>query len=149
MVARLDKVQLLATREIVAAPTLPAQAIPAQRACEDRSFGLPPALHLATFGLFLAYIGVMAVGFRHQEMVIPVAVFAIFIAAFCAVPALWTLIGPDERRTRAPGWAEFLERGLETETGHASGKETVVLVLMLPVLILCWGLAVVTIAALV
>ena len=144
MVARLDKVQLLANDEIVAGP-----AAIVQRACEDRSFGLPPSLHLGTFGLFLAYIGVMALGFQHQEMVVPVAVFAVFIIAFCAVPALWAMMGPQESRTHAPGWAEFLEKGIETESGHASGREAAVLVLLLPVLILLWGVAVVTIAALV
>lgn len=141
MVVRLDRSQLIARDEIVAAPT--------QRACQDRTFGLPPILHVGTFALFLTYIGVMALGFPHPQMVLPVAIFVVFIIAFCAVPALWTLMDPADSRTPAMRWDRFIDEGIMTETGHSSGRSAAVLVLMLPFLILCWGVAVVTIAALV
>ena len=50
---------------------------------------------------------------------------------------------------RPRGITEFMEKGLETATGHNSGFEAVVLVLTLPALIFFWAIAVVTIIALV
>ena len=41
------------------------------------------------------------------------------------------------------------EHGINTATGHAGGAEAAVLVLLLPALIFCWGVAAVLIAALV
>jgi hypothetical protein len=42
-----------------------------------------------------------------------------------------------------------MRKGIQTATGHSSGGEAVVLVLILPALIFCWAVAVVTIVALV
>ena len=85
MSVRLDPSQLADAREIVPAPTLPN----APRACTDRSFGLPVSLHASFFGLFLAYLGVMAIGFPHPEMVLPMAICVLFTVAFYVVPMLW------------------------------------------------------------
>ena len=121
---------------------------PAQRACEDRTFGLPWGLHAAYFGMFLAYLGVMAVGFPHPEMVLPMAVFVVFTIAFYVVPMLWAVMKPDHG-SKAISLGELMVRGISVETGHSSGGAAVAQVLVLPVRILFWGLAVVTIAALV
>ena len=47
------------------------------------------------------------------------------------------------------GLGRLLEDGVDTLTGRTSGGAAVAQVLVLPVLILMWGVAVVTIAALV
>jgi hypothetical protein len=140
MSVRVDSKLLVAEARIVPAPV--------QRACEDRTFGLPWGLHAAYFGLFLTYLGVMAVGFPHPEMVLPMAVFVVFTAAFYIVPMLWAVMKPDHG-SRAISMAQLMARGISVETGHSSGGAAVAQVLVLPVLILFWGLAVVTIAALV
>ena len=140
MVARIDKLHLLASDEIVGAP--------APRACSDRSFELPPALLLGVFGLFMAYLAVMSVGFMEPSLVLPMVVNVIFVAAFAFVPAKWATMNPA-KSDRAKSWAEFSERGIETATGHASAAEASILVLLLPALIFCWGVAVVVIAGLV
>ena len=121
---------------------------PVQRACDDRTFGLPWGLHAGFFGLFLAYLGVMAIGFPHPEMVLPMAVFVFFTAAFYVVPMLWAVMRP-ENASRAMSIDRLLARGIAVETGHSSGAAAVAQVLVLPVLIFLWGVAVVTIAALV
>ncbi|WP_118858068.1 hypothetical protein [Sphingomonas mesophila] len=145
MSVRLDPRQLAAAREIVAAPELVPNA---PRACTDRSFNLPTALHAGFFGLFLAYLGVMAIGFPHPEMVLPMAIFVIFTVAFYVVPMLWATMGPANE-SRAMSLGALFERGVETHTGLTSGGSAVAQVLVLPVLILLWGVAVVAIAALV
>ena len=140
MSVRIDPQLLHADASIVAPP--------AQRACEDRTFGLPWGLHAAYFGMFLAYLGIMGLGFPHPEMVLPMAIFVIFTAAFYVVPMLWAVMQPANS-SRAMSIGELLARGIAVETGHSSGGAAIAQVLVLPVLILLWGLAVVTIAALV
>lgn len=140
MVARIRKVEILAQADIVAAP---------QRACTDRSFELPPAIHIATALMFIGFVSVLSFAFRNPEMAVPWGVFVAFIAAFFIVPGLWTRMKPEESRTPALTWARFAEQGIDTATGRTSATEATVLVLLLPFLILCWAIAVATIAALI
>lgn len=140
MVARLHKTELLARDEIVAAPQ--------HRACEDRTFEVPTPILLGVFGLFMAYLGVMTIGFMNPALALPMIVNFIFVAAFAFVPAKWATMNP-KKADRALTWAELRDQGLETLTGRAGGAETAILVLLLPACILFWGVAVVAIAALV
>ena len=139
MVARLDKAQLVARQEIVAAPS--------PRACEDRSYEVPTPILLGVFGLFMAYLGLMSIGFMAEDLVLPMIVNVIFVAAFAYVPAKWAMMKPD-KTDRAMSWSEFRERGLDTPTGRTSAGEAATLILLLPACILFWGVAVVMIAAL-
>ena len=140
MVSRLDKVQLNARADIVSAPS--------HRACEDRTFELPTPILLGVFGLFMAYLAVMSVGFMAPGLVVPMAINVIFVAAFAYVPAKWAMMKPD-KADRAKTWDELKEQGLETQTGRIGAGDAAVLVLLLPACILFWGFAVVAIAALV
>lgn len=141
MAERLNRIQLLHRREIVAAPI--------QRACEDRSFELPVALHIATALLFLGFVSVLSLAFRAPEMAVPFGIFVVFIVAFFTVPALWVRMQPEKDGNRALDWREFMRAGIATQAGTAGGREATVLVLLLPFLIFCWALAVATIALLV
>jgi hypothetical protein len=132
--------EILAARAEIVAP-------PAPRACEDRTFELPTPILVGVFGLFMAFMAVMSLGFMVEGLVIPMAVNVIFIAAFGYVPAKWALMKP-EKRDRAKSWDEFREEGVDTLTGHASAGEAATLVLLLPACILLWGIAVVAIFAL-
>jgi hypothetical protein len=140
MVARHHKAELLARHEIVAAPQ--------QRACENRTFEVPTPILFGVFGLFMAYLGVMTIGFMNPALALPMIVNSIFVGAFAYVPAKWALMNP-KKTDRALTWAELRDRGLGTLTGRASAAETAILVLLLPACILFWGVAVVAIAALV
>ena len=114
----------------------------------DRCFELPTGLYVATVGLFLAFVALMGLGFANPEMILPVAIFAVLIVAGFGVPALWTQTGPD--RGRMPtSWSRFRRSGIMTATGHTNAGAAIVQVMILPALIFLWGVAAVTIAALV
>ena len=132
---------LLALRHELVAP-------PAQRSCEDHSFEMPTGLYWASAAFLFGFVGVMSVGFESPGLLVPIAIIVFFLAMFFAVPVLFVRIAPKDSR-RALGWSALMERGLDTATGQTSGREAAVLVLILPLLILCWAVAVVAIAALV
>ncbi|WP_114227460.1 MULTISPECIES: hypothetical protein [Sphingomonas] len=148
MTRGLDRAALAARQEITAPPPALATPAEARAGCTDRNFGLPPALLLGVFGLFMAYLAVMWIGFAADGLVMPMVINVIFVAAFCVVPMKWATMKPAHR-DRALGWAEFRERGIETLTGHSDAGEAATLVLLLPACVLFWGIATTTIAALV
>ena len=114
----------------------------------DRNFELPAGLYAAMAGLFFAATGVMAFGFAAPGMVVPTGIIAVFIAMYFAVPALWMRMKPEHPQ-RLTSWARFRRDGIMTPYGRATARDATVQVLILPVLLLCWGIAVVTIAAVV
>ena len=114
----------------------------------DRSFELPPVAYKLTVGLYLGFLAVMTVGFGNPGLAIPMAIFGIFIVAGFGLPAIWTKMQPANR-SEPLGWGKFANDGIATHTGRLSAGEAMAQVLVLPVLIVCWGLAVVVIAALV
>jgi len=130
------------------ATTIVASPVARQRACGDRTFGLPAALHFGTAALFAAFMLVMAGGFKSPGLIIPMAINFIFIAAFFTVPTLWVRMKPANA-SRALGFEEFLAKGIDTYTGRASGGAAFAQVMIMPMIILFWGFAVVTIAALI
>ena len=87
-------------------------------------------------------------GFANPEMVLPVAIFAVFVVAGFGVPAMWTRLAPGTR-SRALSWERFRREGIITAYGPVSARDASVQVLILPVLIFLWGVFTVTIAALV
>lgn len=144
MSRRIHLKHLTARKELVAAPVPPLQ-----RACDDRTFELPPVLHVATALLYLGFVTVLCTSLATPGLTIPHAVFVFFIIAYFAVPGLWARMKPEENESRALSWDEFMARGIKTATGHASGQEAAVQVIMLPAFILLWAVAVAIIAALV
>ena len=140
MTRRISQLHIAAQADIVAAP---------QRACTDRSFELPPALHIGMALCFLGFVSVRSFAFRNPNLAVPWGVFVAFIAAFFIVPGLWTRMKPEASRTRALTWTRFADQGIDTATGRAGAGEATILVLLLPFLILCWAIAVATIAALI
>ena len=124
--------------------------IPAMRGSMEanRTFELPPRLYAVMVGCFLGFLAVTAVGFSSPGLVIPMAIFVFFILAGFGVPAIWTRIAP-EPAGKALRWAKFRREGIATLTGRNTSFQATVQVLILPVLVLAWGVAVVIIAALV
>lgn len=111
-----------------------------------RTFDLHPALFGLTFGAYMAYLGVMALAFADAQLAIPFVIFALFIIAGFGTPALWARIAPAPRG-HAPDWSSFLHDGFECLTGHVSARGAMVQVLIMPALVLSWGIAVAIIAA--
>lgn len=114
----------------------------------DRSFELPLELYASTAALYLAYVGVMAIGFGNPGLIVPMAIIVTFIAMFFAVPTMWMQMKPDHPQ-QLTSWARFRRCGIMTAFGRTAAGPATVQVLILPALILVWGFAVVTIAALV
>ena len=75
------------------------------------------------------------------------AIFAVFIAGMFGVPALWTRLKGNASEPMTKG--EFEAKGIMTHTGHCSARDAKIQMLILPVLILVWGCAIITIVALV
>ena len=114
----------------------------------DRSFEMPSALYVAVAALFLGFMAVTGIVFATRELIIPVAVIVLFIVGFFGVPSIWVRMVPESRRA-ALSWSRFKMDGIATEHGRVSATQAMVQVLILPVLIFLWGIAVVTIAAVV
>ena len=136
---RVDPIQLKAEARVVAAPN--------ERSCQDHSFELPTGLYVAMAGLFFGFLAVLAVGLSSTGLIVPMAINFVFLTAFFAIPAIFVRSANTARRAKS--WTRFMDRGIETANGHSSGKEAAVLMLVLPVFIFGWSLAIVTIAALV
>jgi hypothetical protein len=138
MTARFNS-EILAAREEVVAP-------PAARACEDQTFELPTGLYVGMALCFASFIAVLAISFTGGMAVSYGIVFA-FLAAFFAVPVLMIRAKPGDNGPKALGWQQFREYGIATATGNTPAKEATILVLLLPFLIMMFGIAVATIAA--
>lgn len=134
---RLDPQQLRSLATVTAVPALTRV---------DRSFGLPSGLYVATVALYLGFIGVMAATFMNPELAIPMVIFAGFVLMAFGLAGYWTKMQP--RNDAAPAsWNRFLAEGIDTLNGRLTANQAVVQVLTLPVLILCWGLAIAVIVA--
>ncbi|MEE4453779.1 hypothetical protein [Novosphingobium resinovorum] len=120
-------------------------AVPVQTRV-DRSFGLPTGLYVATVALYLAFIGVMASVFMNPELAIPMVVFAGFVLMAFGLAGYWTRMQP-RNEAAAPRWSRFVAEGIDTLNGRLTANQAAVQVLTLPVLILCWGLAIAAIVA--
>ena len=139
MTTRVKPDVLIARDEIVAAP--------AERACADQSFELPRGLYVAMAALFAGFVGVLSLAFRGGHMAVVYGVIFAFIAAFFAIPTMFPAMAPDGKKPLS--WAIFRMRGIQTATGRTSAGEATALVLLLPFLIFCFGMAVAAIAMIV
>ncbi len=114
----------------------------------DRNFELPGRLYVATAGAYFAFLAVTAVGFRSPEMIIPAAICVVFITMLFGTAAMWMRMQPEHRQ-HLTAWDRFWRQGIMTAYGRTKASDATIQVLILPVLILLWGIAVVTIAAVV
>ena len=144
MSKRIVTEELVQKARIVAAPI----AAEHKPTIVDRSFEMPSALYMASAGLFLAFLGIMFAGFSTPRLIIPMVIFTLFIVGFYGLPAVWTSMKPDNPQSPMT-MGKFARDGIMTNTGRLNAREATIQMLILPVLIVIWGLAVVTIAALV
>jgi hypothetical protein len=142
MAERLNR-QLVAEKAII--HETPALRLPHS---VDRSFELPAALYIGTAAGYLGFLALMVVGFGNPHLIIPMAIFVVFIAMYFGVPAMWMRMKPEHPQ-RLTSWSRFRQQGVMTAFGPSTANAATIQVLILPVLILLWGIAVVTIAAVV
>jgi hypothetical protein len=113
----------------------------------DRNFGLPSVLYGATVAGYLGFLVIVGSAFANPELAIPMAIFVLFILAGFGIPALWTRLAGNTSAAQTLG--EFEQRGVMTATGRLAARDASIQVLILPVLLVVWGLAVAVIAAVV
>jgi hypothetical protein len=128
---------------IVEAP----ESAPRHQVEADRNFGLPTALYGATVAGYLGFLLVVGSAFANPALAIPMAIFVVFIIAGFGVPALWTRLAGNTSEPQTMG--EFEARGIQTNTGRLAARDASIQVLILPVLLVVWGLAIAVIAAVV
>lgn len=126
---------------------LPAGAPVRHQVEADRNFGLPTALYGATVACYLGFLVIVGSAFANPVLAIPMAIIVLLIAAFFAVPAIWTRLAGNATEPQTMG--EFETRGVMTNTGRLAPRDATIQVLILPVLLVVWGLAVAVIAAVV
>ncbi len=128
---------LIARRTIIDTTTAqkPPMALP------TRHFDLPPLLHGATLGLFLVYLAVMGATFAGGRMPIVLAICAISVIGMFVVPGLFQLMGPSHD-DRPLSMFAFARDGIDCLTGRLTAGQASVQVLIMPVLILIWGIAI-------
>ena len=72
-----------------------------------------------------------------------IVIAAFFICMFFAVPSVF--LGVDAAGRRGRNFSDFMERGMQTVTGHCSGRAALVQMLLVPVMltfgIVCMGIA--------
>ena len=133
------------TRELVAeAAEVRAELL--QPVTVDRSFELPKALYVATAGLYLGFLAVMAIGLSSPGLIIPLTICAVFIVMATGVPAIWARMKPSNP-VSSMAWDRFRRQGIMTQTGRLSSGEAAAQMLVLPVLVFVWAIVCVTIAA--
>jgi len=113
----------------------------------DRNFGLPTALYGATIACYLGFMAIVGTAFANPVLAIPLAVIVLLIAAAFGVPAIWTRLKDNSSEPETLG--EFETRGIMTYTGRLTARDAATQVLILPVLLVLWGLAVAVTAAIV
>lgn len=120
----------------------------APRFFSDNTFELPAGIYAASLGCFLTFLATMVAGFGNPELGIPMAIFGIFFAGFYGIPVIMAKQAP-EGSNKTLTWGQFKSRGIMTHTGKLPAGEAVAQVLVLPVLVVFWGIACIIIAALV
>lgn len=113
----------------------------------DRNFGLPKALYAATVACYLGFLLVVGTAFASPMLAIPMAIFVVFIVAGFGVPAIWTRLAGNPSEPQTMG--EFALKGIMTHTGRLAPRDATIQMLILPVLLVVWGLIVAVIAAVV
>ena len=143
MTSRLNSGMLRARGEIVSPPIAPIQ-----RACTDQTFELPGAIYVAMALMFVGFVAIL--GFSLSEhMAVSLGVIFFYLAAFFTVPAILSRTNLEGSSTRSLSIFEFADKGIATATGRVRGGDATILVLLLPFVILTWGVAIAIVAALV
>ena len=136
-----DKVNIAAvwprSTELAPLPVVEDEAALAKQALQDfRAAPAAPDLPAGVAGLIVAaYAGLIAafalVTARSGESVFMIAIAALFAVAFFTVPRFFLKLEP--KTGRRPNMEQFLSEGIDTLTGHNSGRAVLVQMLIVPV----------------
>lgn len=111
----------------------------------DRTFTLPTGLYAGTVGLYLAFLGLMTAMFGNAELILPMGIIVGSVIFGFGLAGKWATMGPS-KESKPMTWGQFANRGVQTLSGPLTSFEASVQVLILPVLILFWGVCIAVIA---
>lgn len=94
---------------------------------------MPKAAGILMIAAYGALIGAFALTIHGPRADFAILIAAFYLLMFFAVPAMF--LGVEQDRTRRPDLVQFLERGIETATGHIGGSGALVQMLIVPVLL--------------
>lgn len=100
---------------------------------------IPVAVGKMLVAAYVALLGTFALTMAHSpRAAFAIVICAVFLTMYLAVPRVF--LGVEPRQGNRPSFDTFLRKGLETYTGHCSGKEVLVQMLVVPVLLTLCGL---------
>jgi hypothetical protein len=133
--------------ETGATGTVAAKPAPEPQPAPPLSFDLPRRLLAQLAGAGLIYLGVMGFAFRAGQGI--GIIFAVFFLVLLGYYGLPLLMGTQSRRDGAPPRSDdlwFFPRrgawGIDTASGHLSGRAAWAQVMTVPVLMVLWAIAV-------
>ena len=101
-------------------------------------FDIHPRAYALLGGAGLWFLGMMALGFAHgPTMPIVLVICAVTIVGYGLIPILFARMWPGGIRSAT--WRAFVERGIDTGSGHLSGGAALAQMLVLPGLMAGWA----------
>ncbi|MEE4316679.1 hypothetical protein [Erythrobacter dokdonensis] len=113
----------------------------------DRNFGLPTVFYAVMAACYVGFLVITVTAFASPLLIVPMAVIGLFLVMFFGIPTVWTRFRGNVSSPETLG--EFEVKGIMTNTGPLRPRDAAIQMLILPVLLVLWGLAVVIIAAIV
>jgi hypothetical protein len=114
-----------------AAPFRSAAAVPDMPAAIGKMLVAAYVLLLAAFAITIAH---------SRGTMFDIVICAVLLTLYVSVPRI--LLGVEPNQGHRPSFGAFLTKGMDTATGHCSGKDALVQVLIVPVLLTCCALAI-------
>lgn len=108
---------------------------------------VPGSVGILLFGSYLALIGALSIATAGPgESKFVIAIAGLFVLAFFSVPRL--IFAQEPKEARRPSMSLFLARGLNTYTGKCSGRDALVQMFIVPILLTFGVLAIAVVIAL-
>ncbi|MBC2778463.1 hypothetical protein [Parasphingopyxis marina] len=104
----------------------------------ERPWELHPALFVATGGAYVAFLALLGSVTMSEGLVMPFAIFFVFLAAFFGVPIMFARVAP-RGEGRFQSWSEFLSEGIDTASGRLTGRSAAAQVLVVPAMLVGWA----------
>lgn len=106
---------------------------------------IPAAVGRLIVAAYVALIAAFALATAgSRESIFMITIAALFIVTFFTVP--WIILGMEPSDGARPSFDRFLREGLQTYTGHCTGKAALIQILIVPVF-LTFGVLAMGIAA--
>lgn len=112
----------------------------------ERVFDLHPAVFAMQLACYAAFLAILGLAFMNRELVVPFGIFVVYVAMYFATPAMWARV-KGRAQGRLESWAEFMEGGVQTGSGHLTGGQALAQIMTVPLLLVGFAGSVAVIAA--